>query len=73
MKIIERTKHYLRERNVTQLELASQLGVAFTSLNRLLNGKAGKASIALKLDAYLEEHGYPHDVDNSCSEAKEER
>jgi len=56
-----------------QTELAEKIGVAHTALNRLLKGRAGKASIALKLDAYLEEHGYPHDVDNSCSEAKEER
>lgn len=39
---------------MTQMQLAKHLGIGFTSLNRLLNGKAGKASLALKLDAFLD-------------------
>lgn len=45
-----------------QTELADRIGVAHTAFNRLLRGHAGKASIALKLDAFLDEHGFPHDV-----------
>lgn len=54
MQIIERTKRFLNESGMTQMELANHLGIGFTSLNRLLNGRAGKVSLALKLDAFLD-------------------
>ena len=62
MKILDRTQLLLKETKMTQLELAERIGVAFTALNRLLQGHSGKASIALKLEAFLEENGYPHDI-----------
>ena len=67
MKIIDRTKLFLKTSEMTQLELADQLGVSFTSLNRLLKGKAGKASLALKIDAYLDAKDfYPQSKDNAA-------
>lgn len=72
MKIIDRTKLFLEAEDMTQLELARHLGVAFTSLNRLLNGKAGKASLALKLDAFLDAHGFYPQKQATPSTAKEE-
>lgn len=55
-----------------QRELADRIGVAHTALNRLLNGHAGRASIALKLDAFLEDQGFPHDVNHTADDVKEE-
>ena len=49
------------------------LGVGLPALNRLLKGHSGKASIALKLDAFLEEHGFPHDVKVTAKPQPEEQ
>jgi transcriptional regulator with XRE-family HTH domain len=73
MKILDRTQLLLKETKMTQLELAERIGVAFTALNRLLQGHSGKASIALKLEAFLEENGYPHDIKVTQETSKEER
>ena len=73
MRILDRTRLFLQATKMPQTELAERLGVAHMAVNRLLRGHAGKASIALKLDAFLDEHGYPHDVDPTPANAKEER
>lgn len=62
MKILDRTRLFLKATKMPQTELAERLGVAHTALNRLLKGHAGKSSIALKLDAFLEDVGFPHDL-----------
>ena len=62
MKILDRANAFLKSKRMTQQEFATRLGVHPVALNRLLRGHAGKASIALKLDAFLDEHGFPHDV-----------
>ena len=58
MKLIDRTKLFLRVTKTSQVELSERLGIGFTALNRLLNGKAGKVSLALKLDAFLDEQNF---------------
>ena len=73
MKILERTKQYLSKSQVSQTELAKQLGIGLPALNRLLKGHSGKVSIALKLDAFLEENGFPHDLKVTEEQDREEQ
>ena len=58
---------------MTQQELAERLGVHFVSLNRTLKGRSGRDTVILKLDEFLEQNGFPYDVDHTPTEAKEER
>ena len=58
---------------MTQQEFASRLGVHPVALNRLLRGHAGKESIALKIDAFLDSNEFPHDMDFTSEQEKEER
>lgn len=71
MKILDRTRLFLKATKMPQTELADRIGVANTALNRLLKGHAGKASIALKLDAFLEDNGFPHDLKDTKTDITE--
>lgn len=58
MTILERTKSYLEENKMSQIELAELSGVHFVALSRFLNGKY-KDGTVLRLDKFLSEHEKP--------------
>ena len=45
MDMIDRLEHYRLENKITQQELAKQLGVAFTTINRWLNRRTKPSKI----------------------------
>ena len=66
MKILDRTKLYLKVAKTSQTALAKRLGIAPTAFNRLLRGKTKENTIALRLDAFLDEQNfYPEDSPSS--------
>lgn len=46
--MIQELKDYMKQRNMTQEEMARKLGVSFTTLNRWLNGKFRPSKLALE-------------------------
>jgi transcriptional regulator with XRE-family HTH domain len=73
MNIIDRANAFLKVTKMTQQELAGRLGVHFVSLNRTLHGHSGRDTVILKLDEFLDKHGFPHDLDTTPSKPTEEQ
>lgn len=56
MKIMRELEKYRLENRITQVELAKELGVAFATVNRWLNGKCKPGKIqSYHLEKFLKE------------------
>ena len=74
MKILERAKLFLKVTRMSQQELSAKIGVHPVSLCRFLNNTSGEqASVAVKLDAFLDDNGFAPECNVTQETSKEER